>query len=104
MQQAGFPDAIFSRDTFFTFSVFEQAVVFAGSQFLGPVDFSDADFKQPDDLTRARFDQPPLLTRARRVILEQPADDPAMFFRRYGLTAMLLLAAAGLVGYILKSK
>jgi hypothetical protein len=104
MQQAGFPDAIFSRDTFFTFSVFEEAVVFAGSQFLGPVDFSDADFKQPDDLTRARFDQPPLLTRARRVILEQPVDDPAMFFRRYGLTAMLLLAAAGLVGYILKSK
>lgn len=104
MQQAGFPDAIFSRDSFFTFSVFEEAAVFAGTQFLGPVDFSDADFKKPDDLARARFDQPPLLTRTRRVIQEEPADDLAAFFRRYGLTAMLLLVSAGLVGYILKSK
>jgi hypothetical protein len=104
MQQAGFPDAIFSRDTFFACSVFDEAVVFAGSQFLGPVDFSDADFKKPDDLARARFDQPPLFTRTRRVVQEQPRDDLAMFFRRYGLTAMLLLVSAGLVGYILKSK
>jgi hypothetical protein len=104
MQQAAFPDAIFSRDTFFTFSVFEAAAVFAGGQFLGPVDFSDADFKKPDDLARARFDQPPLLARTRRVIQEQPVDNWAGFFRQYGLTAMLLLVSAGLVGYILKSK
>ena len=104
MRQAAFPDAIFSRDTFFTFSVFEEAAVFAGGQFLGSVDFSDADFKKPDDLARARFDQPPIFIRTRRVIQEQPGDDPAMFFRRYGLTALLLLASAGLVGYILKSR
>ena len=104
MRQAGFPDAIFSRDTFFAFSVFEEAAVFAGAQFLGSVDFSDADFKKPDDLARVRFDQPPLLTRTRRVIPEQPGDDSATVFRRYGLTAMLLLVSAGLVGYILKSK
>ncbi|MBH0209679.1 MAG: pentapeptide repeat-containing protein [Nitrospira sp.] len=104
MQPAGFSEAIFSRDSFFTFSVFDEAAVFAGAQFLGPADFSDADFKKPDDLARARFDQPPLLTRTRRVIQEQPADDLATFLRRYGLTAMLLLIYAGLVGYILKSK
>ncbi|MBH0198585.1 MAG: pentapeptide repeat-containing protein [Nitrospira sp.] len=104
IQQVAFTDAIFSRDTFFTFSVFEEEAVFAGGQFLGSVDFSDADFKKPDDLARARFDQPPRLTRTRRVIQEQPGDDLVMFFRRYGLTAMLLLASAGLVGYILKSK
>jgi hypothetical protein len=104
MRQAGFLEAIFSRDTFFTFSVFEEAAVFAGGQFLGPVDFSDADFRKPDDLLRARFDQPPILTRTRRVIQEQPADDLATFFRRYGLTALLLLVSTGLIGYILKSK
>lgn len=104
MQQAGFSDAIFSRDTFFTFSVFEETAVFAGSQFLGPVDFSNADFKKRDDLDRVRFDQPPLLTRTHRVIQEQPADDLATFLSRYGLTAVLLLVSAGLVGYILKSK
>lgn len=103
-RQASFPDAIFSRDTFFTFTVFEEAAVFAGVQFLGPVDFSDADFKKPDDLARARFDQPPLLTRTRRVLQEQPVDNGATFFRQYGLTAILLLLSAGLVGYILKSK
>ena len=99
-----FLDTIFSRDSFFTFSVFEEAAVFAGAQFLGPVDFSDADFKKPDDLARARFDQPPMLTRTRRVIQEQPADDLSTYLRRYGLTALLLLVSAGLVGYILKSK
>lgn len=104
MQPAGFSEAIFSRNAFFTFSVFDDAAVFAGAQFLGPADFSDADFKKPDDLARARFDQPPLLTRTRRVIQEEPADDLATFLRRYGLTAMLLLVSAGLVGYILKSK
>ena len=104
MQQAAFPDAIFSRDTFFTFSVFEAAAVFAGGQFLGSVDFSDADFKKPDDLARARFDQPPIFIRTRRVIQEPPANDLITFFRQYGLTALLLLASAGLVGYILKSK
>ena len=104
MQQAGFREAIFSRDSFFTFSVFREAAVFAGAQFLGPVDFSDADFKRPDDLAQARFDQPPVLTRTRRVIQEPPADDLATFLRQYGLTALLLFVAAGLVGYILKSK
>lgn len=104
MQQANFSDAIFSRDTFFTFSVFEETAVFAGGQFLGPVDFSDAVFKRPDDLAQVRFDQPPLLTRTRRVIQEQPMDNWATFLSQYGLTAMLLLVSAGLVGYILKSK
>lgn len=104
MQQAAFPDAIFSRDTFFAFSVFQEEAVFAGGQFLGSVDFSDADFKKPDDLARARFDQPPILIRTRRVIQEPPVNDPVTLFRQYGLTAMLLLVSAGLVGYILKSK
>lgn len=104
MQQAAFPNAIFSRDTFFAFSVFQEEAVFAGGQFLGSVDFSDADFKKPDDLARARFDQPPILIRTRRVIQEPPVNDPVTLFRQYGLTAMLLLVSAGLVGYILKSK
>lgn len=104
VRHAGFPDAIFSRDTFFTFSVFEEEAVFAGGQFLGPVNFSDADFKKPDDLARARFDHPPLLARTRRVIQEPPRDGVAAFFMQYGLTALLLLASAGIAGYILKSK
>lgn len=103
-RQAAFLDAIFSRDSFFTFSVFEEVAVFSGAQFLGSVDLSDADFKKPDDLVQARFDQPPLLTRTRRVSQGQPADGWATLLRRYGLTAMLLLVSAGLIGYIVKSK
>jgi uncharacterized protein YjbI with pentapeptide repeats len=104
MRRASFDEAIFSRDTFFTFSVFEETAVFAGAQFLGPADFSDADFRRPDDLVKARFDQPPLFTRTKRAAREQAADIFDSPIGRYGVTVVCLLLAAGLAGYVLKSR
>ncbi len=99
-----FRDAIFSRETFFTFTVFEGETIFAGAQFLGAADFSNAEFKRQDDLARARFDHPPLLAQAKR--LEPPQSGG--FFQtkngQYVLTFGLLVTAALLVAYATKLK
>lgn len=99
-----FRDAIFSRETFFTFTVFEGETMFTGAQFLGAADFSNAEFKRQDDLARARFDHPPLLAQATR--LEPPQSDG--FFQtkngQYVLTFGLLVTAALLVAYAIKLK
>jgi uncharacterized protein YjbI with pentapeptide repeats len=99
-----FRDAIFSRETFFTFTVFEGETMFTGAQFLGAADFSNAEFKRQDDLARARFDHPPLLAQTTR--LEPPQSDS--FFQtkngQYVLTFGLLVTAALLVAYAIKLK
>lgn len=104
MRQVSFEDAIFSRDTFFTFSLFEETAVFAGTQFLGSADFSDAVFSKPDDLVKARFDTPPLLTRTKRIVQEQLPEGAGSFLGRHGVAIICLLLAAGLIIYVIKSK
>jgi uncharacterized protein YjbI with pentapeptide repeats len=104
MRRVSFEETIFSRDTFFTFTVFAEGALFAGAQFLGPADFSDADFGKSDDLARARFDQPPLFTRTKRAAQEQSVGGLDSPIGRYGVTAVCLLLAAGLITYALKSK
>lgn len=99
-----FRDAIFSRETFFTFTVFEGETMFTGAQFLGAADFSNAEFKRQDDLARARFDHPPLLAQAKRLAPPQPDG----FFQtkngQYVLMFGLLVTAALLVAYAIKLK
>lgn len=99
-----FRDAIFSRETFFTFTVFEGEALFAGAQFLGPADFSNAEFRQQDDLARARFDHPPLLARVKRLEPLQPPSFLHTKNRQYVLTFGLLVTAALLVAYAIKLK
>ncbi|HMS84971.1 MAG TPA: hypothetical protein PKD12_15095 [Nitrospira sp.] len=99
-----FRDAIFSRETFFTFTAFEGETVFTGAQFLGPADFSNAEFRQQDDLAQARFDQPALLGQTKR---REPAQADSFFQSKNGqyvLTFGLLVSAALLVAYAIKLK
>ncbi len=99
-----FRDAIFSRETFFTFTVFEGETMFAGAQFLGAVDFSNAEFTQHDDLARARFDHPPLFAQTKRL---EPVQADGLFQSKNGqyiLTFGLLVTAALLVAYAIKLK
>ena len=99
-----FRDAIFSRETFFTFTIFEGEALFAGSQFLGSADFSHAQFRQQDDLAQARFDHPPLFSQTKR--LEPPQPDGFLQTKngQYVLTFVLLVAAALLVAYAIRLK
>ena len=99
-----FRDAIFSRETFFTFTVFEGETIFAGAQFLGAADFTNAEFRQHDDLARARFDHPPLLAQTKRL---EPAKSDGFLQTKNGqyvLTFGLLVTAALLVVYAIKLK
>ena len=99
-----FRDAIFSRETFFTFTVFEEETMFAGAQFLGAVDFSHAEFRQHDDLAQARFDHPPLLVQAKRREPPQPDSFLQTKNGQYALTFGLLVTAALLVAYAIRLK
>lgn len=99
-----FRDAIFSRETFFTFTVFEGETRFAGAQFLGAADFSHAEFRQQDDLAQARFDHSPLLAQAKRYEPPQPDSFLQTKNGQYALTFGLLVMAALLVAYAIKLK
>ncbi|MFO0699457.1 MAG: hypothetical protein U0236_09525 [Nitrospira sp.] len=99
-----FRDAIFSRETFFTFTAFEGETVFTGAQFLGSADFSNAEFRQQDDLALARFDHPPLLAQTKRL---EPAQFDGFLQTKNGqyvLTFGLLVTAALLVAYAIRLK
>jgi uncharacterized protein YjbI with pentapeptide repeats len=99
-----FRDAIFSRETFFTFTIFEGETTFTRAQFLGAANFSNAEFRRQDDLTQARFDHPPLLAQTKR--LEPPQPDSFLQTKngQYVLTFGLLVTAALLVAYAIKLK
>lgn len=99
-----FRDAIFSRETFFTFTIFTGEALFAGSQFLGPADFSHAEFRQQDDLVQAHFDHPPLFAQTKRLELPQPDGFLQTKNGQYVLTFGLLVAAALLVAYAIRLK
>jgi uncharacterized protein YjbI with pentapeptide repeats len=102
--RVSFGEAIFSRETFFTFAAFESETVFAGAQFLGSTDFSNAEFQQQDDLAKARFDQAPLLAQAKRLELAQPAGLFQSWNGQYALTLGFLIVAALLVAYAVRLK
>ena len=102
--RVSFREAIFSRETFFSFAAFEGEAEFAGAQFLGSADFSQGEFRQQDDLAQARFDQPPLLAHIKRL---EPAQSSSFLQARngqYGLTLVLLVVAALLVAYAVRHK
>lgn len=99
-----FRDAIFSRETFFTFTTFEGEALFAGVQFLGAADFSNAEFRQQDDLAQARFDHPPVFAQTKRL---EPSQPDGLFQSKNGQYVLmfgLLVTAALLVAYAIRLK
>lgn len=102
--RVSFRDAIFSRETFFTFTSFEGETMFTGAQFLGSADFSNAEFRQHDDLAQARFDHPPLLAQTKRF---EPTQADSFLQTKTGqfvLTFGLLVTAALLLAYAIRLK
>lgn len=98
-----FSSTQFDREAFFLFARFDRAVTFASARFHAQSDFSDAAFKEPDDLAQATFTRPPVLIRTARVTSVIPGRQEAGPFSQQ-VTIVLLIAALGLLVYILKSK
>jgi len=98
-----FSSTQFDREAFFLFARFDRAVTFASARFHAQTDFSDAFFKEPDDLAQATFARTPVLNRTARVTPTVPGRPEAGPFSQE-VTIVLLVAALGLLMYILKSK
>lgn len=98
-----FSSTQFDREAFFLFARFDRAVTFASARFQAQTDFSDAVFKEADDLPRATFASPPVLTRTARVTSAVPGRPEAGPFSQQ-VTIALLVAALGLLVYIIKAK
>ena len=98
-----FSSTQFDREAFFLFAIFDRAVTFASARFTSQADFSDAAFRESDDLAQATFARPPVLTRTFRVTSAVPSRPEAGPFSQV-VTIGLLIAALGLLIYILKAK
>lgn len=97
-----FSEAIFSRESFFAFTLFGGETHFAGAQFLQSADFSNAEFKRGEDLAKVRFDQKPSFNGTKGLMKEPGGGEGQSQAQQYLLTLFFLVVAALLVAYAIK--